>query len=285
MTLGILSSAYLPPLARGKEQEVKAAIRRARSHGYQALDLQDTLADDSPIFSLSPSELHTYRTLFEEEGILLYQSHGPWRFPPRDDTEANRNERLERMTQSLQIAAALGIPHTVIHPLMPFGPDTAAHTEEMIDINRAFARTLASRAVLYGVTLCYENMPFPHLPITTPSQIAAFVRETHPALRVCLDTGHAGCLGVSPAEAVYQIGSSLLACLHIHENDGLRDAHLPLGSGNVNWSAFAKALNDIGYRGSLCLEASVPSSLPEAQKEPAQIAHAREAAARLQIPL
>jgi sugar phosphate isomerase/epimerase len=42
--------------------------------------------------------------------------------------------------------------------------------------------------------------------------------------------------------------------VHVHDNVGADDLHLPLGSGTVDWLAVVGALKAVGYDGTVTLE-------------------------------
>ena len=52
---------------------------------------------------------------------MISQVHGPWRYPPKDDTAKDRRERLEKMKKAVIISALLDCKYLVIHPIMPVG--------------------------------------------------------------------------------------------------------------------------------------------------------------------
>jgi sugar phosphate isomerase/epimerase len=111
--------------------------------------------------------------------------------------------------------------------------------------------------------IALENMPFKKLILSTPGQVLDFVKEfDSPFFRICLDTGHAAVFGLSPAEAVRQIGRDYLACLHVHDNDGVHDRHWEPYRGVVEWADFSSALHEIGFKGALSLETNVSKKLP-----------------------
>jgi sugar phosphate isomerase/epimerase len=60
---------------------------------------------------------------------------------------------------------------------------------------------------------------------------------------------------VKPSDAIREVGR-LVWALHLHDNNGDGDFHLPPGKGNIDWSAVARALRDASYRGTLNLELS-----------------------------
>ena len=251
MRIGITDSAYARRYG-ARQYEVM------RAHGYACADYQGMIDTDGPLFAKSP--LAFARALWEERqraaaaGVTIWQAHGPWRYPPRDTTEEARAGRLSAMKRSIAGAAILGARYWVIHPIMPFGVGADCRPEETRALNRAFFGELLSAAHAYGVTIALENMPFCDFCLSSPLQIRSFVEEMNdPALRICLDTGHAAVLGEQPADSVRTV-APYLAALHVHDNDGRGDRHDPPYTGWIDWDAFADALREVGFDGVLSLE-------------------------------
>jgi len=112
------------------------------------------------------------------------------------------------------------------------------------------------------VVICLENMPFPCQCLARPRQTLEFVRSFDSEwLRVCLDTGHCAVLGLSAGDSVRLIGKEYLWALHVHDNDGLRDRHLPMRDGVLDWTDFGNALQEIGFEGTLSSEVKIPPTL------------------------
>ena len=104
MKIGIASYAYIDPYGYEK------GIEKLKRHGYDCVDYNcnifPNLVDtEHKIFSLSDAELErklTYeRKLYKNAGIFINQTHGPWRYPPRDNTKEDRAERFEKMCRSV----------------------------------------------------------------------------------------------------------------------------------------------------------------------------------------
>jgi sugar phosphate isomerase/epimerase len=82
--------------------------------------------------------------------------------------------------------------------------------------------------------------------------------EAAPELRFHLDIGHAN-LGRRPSERsrMYELLEAFgdrLAHVHVSDNLGVDDLHLPLGAGTIDWPAAVRALKDVGWDGSVTLE-------------------------------
>lgn len=268
MRIGITSGAYL-----GKEESVDGLLRM-KKHGYDCMDYNFLSETDTEIYRVDDAEfvkrLTDLKKKTDSAGIEIYQTHGPWRFPPQDATKEDRAERFEKMTKAVKATALLGAKYFVIHPFMPFGWDENPDRDAFSEINFEFLSRLAEVGRENGVVICLENMPMLRLPLSNPFETLDMVKRVNsPFLRVCLDTGHSLILGVQPAAAVRKIGKEYLACLHVHDNDRSGDKHNIPFTGTTDWEDFAAALKEIGYDGVLSLETDVSYTfrLPESLKE------------------
>ena len=279
MKIGIASHAYIDPYGYEK------GLEKLKGHGYDCIDynchkfpnLTDT---EHEIFSLSEwsfeKKLKEEREIYKNSGIFINQTHGPWRYPPQDGTKEERDERFEKMCKSIRGTAYLGCENIVIHPLMPFGSHSDAEPRAQWEINLEFMSHLAEVGREYGVTVCFENMPFRELPLSPVSAILKMVKEINSDyFKVCLDTGHCAVLGDSPAEAVRLLGKEYLRVMHVHDNNGERDYHWLPGTGVIDWSDFSRSLKEIGFDGAFVLETGVSKFAKEgedAEKAEAELA-------------
>ncbi len=86
--------------------------------------------------------------------------------------------------------------------------------------------------------------------------------DEFPELGACLDLGHLHTTGEDPVAYVTALGERLVH-VHLHDNRGARDEHLPLGRGSVDWHEAFAALTGAGYRGRIVLEIPDPQGLRE----------------------
>jgi len=270
MRIGITFNPYGGYARYGAEKFKKLA-----EQGYRAVDynLTDT---DGALYALDEAafarRMQEERAQAERAGMVVSQVHGPWRYPPRDATEEDRSERMERMKRSIRGARFLGSRYWVIHPIMPFGThDTEVGKEtETWEMNLTFMTELLAYAKEQGVTVCLENMPMLRFSMGRPRAILEFVREMNdPAFKICLDTGHVAVFpDLSLDEVVRELGEEIRV-LHVHDNMGDRDAHLWPTEGCIDWEGFAKGLKEIGFNGVFSLEVA-PSARLEDQAFEAQ---------------
>ena len=266
MKIGIESSAYVGRYGFEK------GLKRMKAHGYECADYQNFVNTETELFTLSDTEFEKYllteKDAYAQAGIEIFQAHGPWRYPPQDFTQEDREERFDKMSRSILGTAILGCKNFILHPLMPWGADNDPEPQRRWDMNLEFFSRLCKVASDHDVTICFENMPMTKISISRPSEILDFVKAiNNEHFKVCLDTGHCSVFGESPAEAVRLIGKEYLATLHVHDNNGKGDLHWIPYTGVIDWTDFSRALSEIGYEGALSLEASIPAGIPDDLRE------------------
>lgn len=168
------------------------------------------------------------------------------------DRRARGHARRE-LTRAAEAAAHLGARYLVVHP----GPETvlhlpaAEHRERLVHAAEELA-ALGRRCRELGLRMLLENM-LPHLvfgPLENLLWLAGALGDDHDGL--CFDTGHAHLAGGAP-----EILGSLagrLRMLHVHDNRGQGDDHLPPGCGHIDWPHLLAALERSGFAGGLIVE-------------------------------
>lgn len=81
--------------------------------------------------------------------------------------------------------------------------------------------------------------------------IAATVRNLHPRIGICMDTGNTTLGGDEPVEGIYALGHRVFG---VHLKDMQGEHNVVLGQGTVNIPGVLKALKDVRYKGCLSLE-------------------------------
>lgn len=279
MKIGITTTSYTGRYG------LREGAARMKRHGYDCGDYQDLVNTKTALFSCDTAEferrLTEERKIFNDSGIEISQAHGPWRYPPQDATEADRAERFEKMARAIYGTALLGARNFVIHALMPFGADREDDPARAYAINLAFLRRLAQEAKRHGVVVCFENMPFRALSLSTPERCLDLIREIDSEhLKLCLDVGH--CMVFEHAnagDAVRMAGRQYLQALHVHDNDGIEDRHWQPYTGITDWDDFSRALREIGFDGTLSLECSA-KNVPDDPEQTEQNELALAAAAK-----
>ena len=263
MKIGISIAPY------GKEAERFGGelFKKLRSFGFSAVDY-NIPGTKYELYEWDEETLEqrmlAEKATLEKAGLEVSQMHGPWRSPPRDATEEDRQERMEKMKRSILAARLLGCKYWVIHPIMPYGAldQDTEDPPKTWEVNKAFFGELLQYAKSQDVTICLENLPMSKFSMASPLQILKFVKEMNDEyFKICLDTGHANFFPEVPlSDVVRQMGNEIKV-LHVHDNMADRDFHLWPTKGIIDWPGFVQALKDIDFQGVFSLETAPDKTL------------------------
>lgn len=142
----------------------------------------------------------------------------------------------ERYHQAYQAALALGARKIVYHTgRIPQICYIEGWSQRMADFWNAF---LEEHSVL---SIAVENV-FDE----SPKPIADFASQiSAPNFSLCLDVGHAHCFSQDSVHTWLETLSPWLSHLHLHDNHGKRDEHLPIGDGSVPWKEILPAMQTL----------------------------------------
>jgi sugar phosphate isomerase/epimerase len=175
-----------------------------------------------------------------------------------------RDRAHEILRECFAVFAEVGAEVVNVHPdRMP----TVIAADVVIARNAEAVASLAEDADNAGVRLMVENMG---RSFATPEELRPLFGAA-PAAGFHLDVGHAH-LGRRADEpnrtaALLDAFRDRLAHVHVHDNLGVDDLHLPLGAGTIDWPEIARALRRSGYDGTVTLEIF--------SREPAQVETSR----------
>lgn len=167
-----------------------------------------------------------------------------------------REVTLRRLTQSLQAAARLGAHLMVVHP----GYDRWRYPNLAAAWTDHAADTFAPLLTLAEASDC--RLALENIYEDTPGTLNALVdRLDSPWFGHCFDIGHWRLFGREPqAHWLASIAPRLLH-LHLHDNLGQNDDHLPVGEGVIDFAPLFRALADLPEPPSITLEAHHPEEL------------------------
>jgi len=172
-----------------------------------------------------------------------------------------RDVTRKRLTQSLHAAHQLGAHLMVVHP----GYDRWRYPK--------LAGTWASNAVETFVPLLelaarYDcRLALENIYEATPDTLLALVEGvSSPWLGYCFDIGHWRLFGTSSMGDWLAALAPRLMHLHLHDNHGQSDEHLPVGEGGIDFAPLMHALASLKHRPSITLEAHDPGELHRSLK-------------------
>ncbi|MEM3574662.1 MAG: sugar phosphate isomerase/epimerase [Candidatus Bathyarchaeia archaeon] len=147
----------------------------------------------------------------------------------------------------------LGIRIANLHP--SYIPRMARHMgDHGLRLGMDFLREALERAEEKGVDITIENMCPSDGWLSEPEEFEEVLRA-FPRAGFTLDLGHANLLAPRnrSIEFLRRFGGRLRH-LHVHDNFGLSDEHLPPLCGNVDFAGIFSAIKRSGYDGTMTLE-------------------------------
>lgn len=160
------------------------------------------------------------------------------------------DEVMRQMRYYLDMASGIA-DLAVLHPgyLSPYGnqvPDKAWK------VSIESIQQLCDFAADRGIMIAVENMPdFPKIYGKLPEEMLKILEQVNRKnVGMTLDVGHANTMGLVDEFVENCLGR--IKHMHIHDNHGAHDEHLPLGQGNIDWKKFMETVS--GYKGRLVTE-------------------------------
>lgn len=161
-----------------------------------------------------------------------------------------RVEAMDELKRVIDVADDLPYARLILH--MGGSRETADPRKR--DAAFSSLEHLVLHARHAGVTICVENT---HSEMGSPDYLRAFVDETRlTGLRFNFDIGHAH-LAEFPEEERLEKSFSplkeLVSSVHLHDNHGEKDEHLPPYDGSIHWPDAIELLKSAAQNGGLPL--------------------------------
>jgi sugar phosphate isomerase/epimerase len=153
-----------------------------------------------------------------------------------------------RFSQAMELAEKVGPRQMVFHP----GFDEfrfAFHEELWIENSLRVWGELLEAASRVNTRICLENV-FD----TRPDHLVRLREKLGEELGFCLDTGHFLIFSQVPLQEWLDAFSDGLFELHLHDNDGHQDLHLPVGEGAFDFRSLCSEVQDRGLEPLVVLE-------------------------------
>lgn len=161
-------------------------------------------------------------------GVVL---HAPFNelFPAAIDPRARALAR-DRLESAAALALHYGAKKMVVHSgYVPFVYFKEWHVARSVEFWQKFMEGKPEDFQIVIENVLEEE---PDMMVEMMEQLS------HPRIRLCLDAGHALCVGKVPVFAWLTAMAPWLGHLHIHNNDGVHDRHDPLTKGLLDMEVF-----------------------------------------------
>ena len=209
--------------------------------GFRHIDIQPSMLRSSDSVSiLNQHELNVScvsLSFFAPEGSTLHTKD-----------KATAQPMIDHLKDGIDHASHIGVDRTYV---VPGEVDDELSISDYGDYYGEVAEYAQSRGVMLGI----EH--FPEKAFPTIQSTLDFIREIdHPNLYLLFDLGHAQISKEDPTELLPLAGDRLLY-VHLDDNDGVNDLHLPLIEGvqsREDLESLFKVLVDLNYQGPVSLE-------------------------------
>jgi sugar phosphate isomerase/epimerase len=223
-------------------------LQQIAGAGFQGVEIFCTRSHFE--YSMKP-EIRAMAGVLEAHHLQLVSMHAPTSRDlsamresgtPLSICEVERVRRIEAMDELkrvIDVADDLPYARLILH--MGGSRETADPRKR--DAAFSTLEHLILHAHHAGVTICVENTTSE---MGDPSYLRAFVEETRlTGLRFNFDIGHAHLAESPEAERLEKSFAplrDLVSSVHLHDNHGEKDEHLPPYDGNIDWPAAIKLL-------------------------------------------
>ena len=170
-------------------------------------------------------------------------------------TRSIREASMQELKDSIDDAARLGARNVVIHPgkVSFLGQPYKDHIYEICVDSFKEIHYYSSGT---GVMPLIENMPMiPGFMYTDINRLNSTLDNLD--MFMTFDIGHAYTAGFSENEMYFP----RIKHIHLHDNNGDDDSHLPLGEGSIDLKQVLYLLDEKNYKGTYIIEANNPESL------------------------
>ena len=160
-----------------------------------------------------------------------------------------REACVKEVCRGLEAAGRLNLSTYTVHPGF-YSPLGLLDKPAVLERTREALKTIEKVSLDVGVRVALENMP----------RMGDITMGRNPAeffplldgfdLDICFDIGHAHTMEAIDAFLEHK---HRFANVHIHDNHGDRDAHLPIGNGNIDFKHVLSELR--AYKGNYVIEA------------------------------
>lgn len=143
---------------------------------------------------------------------------------------------------SLEFAAQIGAKQVVLHP--GFYGSPAFDKKEAQQRAMELTAKIADIAKSLGLKLAFENVGYHGQSLFTADEYACALNGIDETVGYLIDVGHANINGWDVPALIRRVAPRLCG-LHIHDNNGNSDQHLPIGDGTMEWNSIYEAMGEV----------------------------------------
>ncbi len=199
--------------------------------------------------------VHQYPAEFIDSEILesyslKYSIHAPFMdvniSSPQDQSRLNS---IAQIKSSIDLANEINAEAVVVHPGLISFLANKYFKKGVYEFANESIKEIGDYAKNLGVMATIENMPnFESMIYQNIADLNQLLVENE--MQMTLDIGHANHVGYAPDEMIFDS----IKHVHVHDNLGDDDSHLPLGEGSIDLKYIINTLESKNYDGIYILE-------------------------------
>ena len=221
-------------------KNINEEIEWIGKNGFDFVDL--FLEEDQAV----PEKINVeeLKQLFEKYNLDVV-GHTAWYLPIGSPIKSLREAAIKEALRYFEVFNKLEVKSVTIHA---HWPGTVFSQKEGVEFQIESLKRLVKEVEKYNLKLMYE-------PIDTLNdgiENVSVILEKIPELFFHLDIGHANLFGRRPEEFIEKFHPKLKH-VHLHDNFGNADLHLPIGRGAIDWERVLNVLKKY-YDGTITLE-------------------------------
>lgn len=222
------------------------AVKKIASLGFETIELWG----DIPHFwagSMKNSEVKNLKNSLRPFGGNT-SIHAPI-VNLADKNPGLRKEAVRQTKETIKLAGLINCRYLTLHPgQKPYIMQDWDYSSEAILLNLDSICNLIEEARKCGVFLCLENVNG-YIGETLPEMEDLIKNLNSNMIKVVLDIGHANLIFPQEIENFLEKFKKKLALIHVSDNHGKTDAHLPVGGGNINFKKVFRKIKQIKFNG------------------------------------
>lgn len=224
-------------------EEFKTYEILIKNNVFQAIEIfypYDKTDDELAIYRQNVLNLMKYNI-----EVVLHLPHG---FRSDLLNEEQNEMVIDRMKKAIDFAKEFDVKKLTLH----LGSFDYNKNDRKYSVNKCIENINILSEYCYPMSLMIENMPGYNELGYSPDEIKYIIENANnDNVRFILDFGHANVSDYSIEEYIEKLEKYLMH-LHISDNDGTRDQHKPIGTGNIDYYNVFKLLKN--YNELYCLE-------------------------------
>ena len=193
---------------------------------------------------LSCIDTKSIKTILDDRNLDRI-GHTAWYLPIGSPCRELREKAVEIIFRYIDAFSEIGCHQVTVHAHWPSSLFTE---EEGIEFQSESLTKIVDHARFYNVQIMYESVDSVH----DHKQNINKILLNNQDLSFHADIGHFNLFQRRPSEYLMEFKDKITH-IHMHDNDGLRDSHLPIGAGKISWNRVIDTIKTF-YDGTITLE-------------------------------